>query len=216
MATVRRSIVAGCLLAVLLAAPAAATPRAATIRAHASVGWIDLGQTTSIVGNVSPATATPRVVVQVNIKGLWHDRQGAVVKPDGSFSIGIRPSRQGAYNLRVRSNGRTVASNVVQVLVFPPPPKVILSTGYDGSPPHALSFTVPNDWSINYRFNCASDTGGNFIADLYLQDTYVGNIANDLAVNGGRTLHLHDAPGSYQITVETEDYCNWGIEITTP
>jgi len=80
---------------------------------------IVLGQSTAVVGSVSPVGLTGRVVVQRGVHGRWSDRAASMVAADGSFRISIRPSQAGIYALRVRSNGGSVVSPVVYVRVKP-------------------------------------------------------------------------------------------------
>lgn len=87
------------------------------IASRMTANAITLGQVTYVTGSVSPARATPKVVVQRRVDGRWSDRQSGGVRSDGTFKIGIRPSQPGIYALRVRSNGGSVLSNVVYLRV---------------------------------------------------------------------------------------------------
>ncbi|MCU1352403.1 MAG: hypothetical protein JWM05_1612 [Acidimicrobiales bacterium] len=113
------------------AAPAGAAPRVAVISAHMAVNKVQLGQTAYVVGNVTPAGATPRVVVQRDLGGgRWSDRNAGPVASNGSFKIGIRPSQAGIYALRVRSNGGTVHSPTFHLRVTWPPSQAIRSVDF--------------------------------------------------------------------------------------
>lgn len=109
----------------LLAAPA----DAATLDGALSSSSILLGQPVSISGTVTPAEATPRVVIQRRINGRWYDRLTAQVDPEtGAYTASITPSGAGAYELRVRTAGGTVTTAPMTLLVWPPTVSASLST----------------------------------------------------------------------------------------
>ncbi len=76
----------------------------------------------SVSGIVRAPGATPRVVVQRLVGGRWSDRAAGPVNPtSGRYRIAITPGEHGTYTLRVRSNGGSVVSPEVQLVVRPRP-----------------------------------------------------------------------------------------------
>lgn len=121
-----------------MAACEPATPTA-TIWAKAQEAKPACNTQSYITGNVKPAGATPKVILQRTVDGKWVDWMWKTqqtgsririlfgnVQSDGTYRIGFTvPGTEGAtYHLRVRSEGGSVASNDVYVTPkqFPQPP----------------------------------------------------------------------------------------------
>jgi hypothetical protein len=87
-----------------------------------------VGGRVSVSGVVTPHAATPQVVVQRLIDGAWSDRAaGPVNQANGHYRIVITPSQHDTYVLRVRSNGGSVVSPQVQLVVQPRPTTITAS-----------------------------------------------------------------------------------------
>ena len=115
------AFVAGLAVVVLPAVPvAASTP--VTIAAHLQATSVGFDQPAHVLGTVTPAGATPRVVVQRSLGGgRWSDVQAGAVATNGSFNVSFRFAQAGPYALRVRSNGGSVHSPTFYLHVGPSP-----------------------------------------------------------------------------------------------
>lgn len=104
--------VAGAVLAVSACEPAM------TITAHPSEGQPLTCDSWQVTGKVSPASATPKVVLQMTVKGKWVDakapatfdaphtvRSANVSQSTGGYAINVQYVWSYTQHFRVRSNG---------------------------------------------------------------------------------------------------------------
>jgi peptidoglycan/xylan/chitin deacetylase (PgdA/CDA1 family) len=106
----------------LLPAPAVRGATASpSITASLSAPAVRVGWSVTVRGRVSPASATPYVVVQRAVDHAWSDRDHATVARDGTFAVSIHPMQVATYVLRVRSADGTLASGRFTLEVVPPP-----------------------------------------------------------------------------------------------
>ena len=71
-------------------------------------------ESTEAHGVVTPANATPKVILQRYVDGAWQDKNIAnVASSNGTFNLWMFPHDRGTYRLRVRSAGGGVVSNEV-------------------------------------------------------------------------------------------------------
>lgn len=95
-------------------------PAITRIHGAVSPGEITQGDAAWVSGVVTEPGATPRVVVQRKVGNGWSDRQAGTVDPKtGRFAIKIRPSANGLYTLRVRTNGGSRWSQDLFLYVTP-------------------------------------------------------------------------------------------------
>lgn len=123
-----------------------------SISARSSARTITIGASVTLSGKVTPASATPRVVVQRVIDHRWVDRDSVAVNAStGAYSVVIKPSQTGTYKLRVRSAGGSVVSPIVYVTINPKP------TGGGGGSNCNPNYTpcVPNASDVD----CAGGSG---------------------------------------------------------
>lgn len=107
----RCMVVAALMAAVIVTSDVAAATEGTSVSAHAASKAVELGESVSITGTVTPPTATTRVVVQRSLgRGKWSDRASAQVRTDGTFSASVRPSGAGLYALRVRTGDGSAVS----------------------------------------------------------------------------------------------------------
>jgi hypothetical protein len=113
-------------LALLVAVTACdPAPPKATITATPAAKYVAIAHDTYISGKVTPAGATPKVVLQRTVGGKWVDlverptsflndkpvlRSAAVNPTTGAYKITMYPGTYSVLHLRVRSNGGTVVS----------------------------------------------------------------------------------------------------------
>lgn len=123
----RRVWMAAAAVLCIVAATGCEPAPTATITAKApSKGYC--GTTVTVTGTVTPASATPRVVLQRTVKGKWvdwmwilgdtgeqpHRMYGTVT--NGKYEIPFyMPISKNVLHLRVRSNGGSVVSNGVYI-----------------------------------------------------------------------------------------------------
>lgn len=127
-----------------------------SISARSSARTITLGATVTLSGKVTPASATPRVVVQRVIDHRWVDRDSAAVNTStGAYSVSIKPSQTGTYKLRVRSAGGSVLSSIVYVTIKPKPASTGGGGGGGGGCNPNYTPCVPNASDVD----CAGGSG---------------------------------------------------------
>ncbi len=93
----------------------------------------------------------------------------------------------------------------------PPPAPTVLFTKSGEGQLGTRSFTVDDDWSLTYTFDCSNFGGqGNF--QVY-EDYPNGNVlVNSLATKGGDTTYQTDDAGTHTLEVNSE--CDWTIKVT--
>lgn len=96
-----------------------------------------------------------------------------------------------------------------------PAKKVVLTVEGNGIN-STKSFTISSgDYSVAYTYDCSNfGTSGNFIADVQQSgnDLFDDPVANTMGDKGRDTTYLHDGPGTFYLSVNSE--CSWTVKVT--
>lgn len=96
-----------------------------------------------------------------------------------------------------------------------PTKKVVLSVQGNGIK-STKSFTISSgDYSVAYTYDCSNfGSSGNFIADVQQSGNNLLDdpVANTLGDKGSDTTYLHDGPGTFYLSVNSE--CSWTVKVT--
>ena len=104
-----------------LVAPVPASASGTTITWDGPVDPPVTWEAITFTGQVTPAGATSRVVLQRQVPGGWTDLAGMRPLPDGSFEIAWGTLDRGTYVLRLRSLHGSVVSDTKTIVVAPHP-----------------------------------------------------------------------------------------------
>jgi hypothetical protein len=178
--------------------PAGADP-VPTIVAALSTATTTVGEPVAVDGTVSPATATPRVLVQRLVDGRWLDRVAAAVDPaTGAFHAVVTPSQHGTYQLRVRSNGGSVVSPTMALEVRPRPTSITASLS-------ATTVRVRTPVTIRGRV---------------IEPDALGSVVVQRLVPGGwsdrGTATVDRRTGAFAATIVPTEVATYGLRVRSP